>query len=227
MFRLLQTYSINNKICDILDTNYLKNKDCYIIGGGCSLKGFDFNILKDKFTIGINRCFEVFEPNILYFMDKLFYDSVITGIYDEKHNNNLKELWYINKSIKVMLCSASIQKYNDIYIVRKILKNIVSKDIKYGIYGGNNSGYGALMLAISLGVKNIYLLGYDFYIDNSNTHWHSGYYYNKDLELYKNKLKSYVRMFESNKDKILDIGVKVYNCNKKSELKCFEFKELV
>ena len=50
------------------------NKECYIIGGGPSLIGFDWSKLDGKFVIAINRAYEVL-PNaqIVYFTDDDYY----------------------------------------------------------------------------------------------------------------------------------------------------------
>ena len=39
----------------------LSGKDCYIVGSGSSLTGFDFSKLDDKFTLGINHTIEYYD----------------------------------------------------------------------------------------------------------------------------------------------------------------------
>ena len=50
------------------------NRECFIVGGGPSLIGFDWSNLDGKFSIAINRAYEVL-PNaqIIYFTDDDYY----------------------------------------------------------------------------------------------------------------------------------------------------------
>ena len=61
-------------ITDVLNSDSWKGKRCFIIGGGPSLSDFDFDILKDELTIGINKTLIQFSPTLNYSMDKRFYD---------------------------------------------------------------------------------------------------------------------------------------------------------
>jgi len=45
----------NHFLIEVLPDNSWKDEDCYIIGGGPSLKRFNWSLLKGKKTIGINR----------------------------------------------------------------------------------------------------------------------------------------------------------------------------
>ena len=56
------TYTNNNKVTYKLREGQWTGHPCFIIGGGPSLKGFDFNLLEGRKTIGINRAFEFFNP---------------------------------------------------------------------------------------------------------------------------------------------------------------------
>ena len=96
----------------------------------------------------------------------------------------------------------------------------MSKDITHGIYGGNNSGFGALMLAIALGANPIYLLGYDMKIE-SKTHWHSGYP-NQNAEKLRNRLLIFKKQFEEFANPIKKLGIDIVNLNPNSALSCFK-----
>ena len=52
------------------------NETYYIVGGGPSLTGYDWDLLKGKMLIGINRAFEVVPwADIIYFSDFKFFEE--------------------------------------------------------------------------------------------------------------------------------------------------------
>lgn len=88
-----------------------------------------------------------------------------------------------------------------------------------------NSGFGALMVAIALGCRKIALLGYDFTIQGSKTHWHEGYG-KQDIENVKNNLISYRKCIDEFGSTILSMGVQVFNLNPSSALQSFPHTDL-
>ena len=120
------------------------NKPVFIIGGGPSIKASDFLAVAKScvHTIGINRSFEVFQTNLLFFMD--YYP------FYEKQKNT--EAWKNFSGLKVApspICPSQFYGF-DVYSVWRRMSPQVSQDLKDGIYCGSNSGLGALMLAIAL-----------------------------------------------------------------------------
>jgi hypothetical protein len=81
------------------------------------------------------------------------------------------------------------------------------------------------MLAVALGCKKIGLLGYDFYIQQNGakvkTHWHEGYGKVTMRSLVKN-LDSFCKCIEEIGPSLDPLGVRVYNLNPDSGLRCFE-----
>ena len=133
----------------------------YIIGGGPSLKGFDFNLLRGRRTIAINKAvIYAWHADILYWTDSRFY----TWFKNEVDNY---------QGLKFALKAGS-QYTKDI--------NILKKGKPYGIEEdpgtlahGFNSGYAAINLAYHLGAYKIILLGFDMCNDGNETHFHDGY----------------------------------------------------
>ncbi len=172
----------------------------YLIGGGPSLKGFDWNKLKGKRVIAINRAHEVVpDADVLYWTDAQFYR------------------WYQKeieafKGLKVASKPCGTDK-SDIIVLRGL--NTRSIDLRPGyICHGNNSGYGAINLAMKLGAKRIYLLGYDMSSDVGATHWHNGYARKHNHNIYK-RLFAY---FEALKNMLPQLEVEVWNANPDSRL---------
>ena len=210
------------------------NKSVYIIGGGESLKGFDFSTLQDKDIIAINSSI-LDVPMAKYFitMDYTFIDKKIdkklfTSFPASKYfvvatNNN-----YIKFKDNKYTDTRCNYKY-DLSLFNQIIES--SHDIGIGenfdeFVHGCNSGYSALQLAIVLGYKEIYLLGIDM-IANESTHYHHTYMTN--LNIFKKRLRFYHPYF------VIGLGeiahkhpdIKIYGCTENSPLNKFiEYKPL-
>lgn len=212
------------------------DKACFLLGGGPSLSLFNYSKLKDHFTIGINKIFKVFSPNIIYCMDTKFY----TYIYLPKERKlagdyNLLEQWKNCPSQKMFLSHATdplVRKKSSIFkeedkitLIPRIRSRTVSLDIKQGIYPGSNSGFGAMMLAIAMGYKEIYLLGYDMKTTEGKTHFHNGYI-NQTVLSQSRHLEQFRKQFDSFADTIKKAGIQVINLNPDSALTCFEKRSI-
>lgn len=213
-----------NKVTNIFKGGEWAGRRCFIIGGGESLKGFDFSILRNELTIGVNRVFEVFSPSILYSMDTRFFHWVVDWNLDKYDKSPVRQKFLDYKGITIFLCPLTYYNFRCIeqfYIVKRILDKCISFDLCNGIYGGNNSGFGALMLAFALNANPIYLLGFDMKIEQSS-HWHSGYP-NQDIEGLRKKLDSYRELLTEFAPLIRRLNLKVVNLYSNSGLQCFEF----
>lgn len=207
---------------------------CFIIGGGESLVGFDFTILKDHDVIAVNNSI----------LDAPFAKYFITMDYtfiDYKINKNLFSSFPATKYFVVAINNNYIQYKNNQYIDTRnnykydlsLINYVVPAKHEFGI--GNSiqnfvhgccSGYSALQLAIVLGYTEIYLLGIDM-TASAKTHYHAGY--NANLSFFKNKLRFYYPLFLKGlyaikKDFPL---VKIYSCSEHSPLnREIEYKPL-
>jgi hypothetical protein len=188
----------------------LKDKTVFLIAGGPSLKDFDFSSLKGKNVIAINKAFMYLpEYQYLYWTDSRFYT------------------WYKNDIDK-----QECKKYtpcinpNDVSGNITVLKNsggrIIDLTTPDSITAGNNSGFGAISLAIKLGASKIYLLGYDMGYTGNKTHFHDGYPSNTAKQSVYNSMLKY---FEDNADIIKSV-VKIYNTSATSNLKCFDYCDI-
>lgn len=90
---------------------------------------------------------------------------------------------------------------------------------------GNNSGFQAMLLAMALGAKNIYLLGIDMKYIRDKTHWHKGYsgpIGNSSAQ--RETMGGIFRRWMRNFEKIDYSGVNVINCSMNSGLNLFPKK---
>lgn len=183
----------------------------YIVAGGPSLKGFNFERLNGKNVIAINKAFMyVRNPTVLYWTDTRFYN------------------WYKGEidSLKTMKITAS---HSGRYLAEDVLliKNagsgrVLDLSSPDKLTTTNNSGLGAIGLAIKMGAKKIYLLGYDMGHSDGKSHFHDGYPAGNSRE---HIYKGMTRFFEDN-EASLNNAADIYNTNPKSNLRSFKFISL-
>ncbi len=135
-------------------------KDVYVIGGGTSLKGFNWNLLKGKLTIGCNAAFFLGQEvcNICIFGDAKFF---------QKYKRDLSSY----KGVVVTNCS-QLQKNSTPWLWTMPRQAVgLHKDA----LGWNaNTGASAINLALILGAKRVFLLGFDMKLSvNGKNNWHT------------------------------------------------------
>ena len=203
----------------------------YIIAGGDSLTNFDFNKLENKDVIAVNKAILSY-PKAKYF---------ITMDFTALKKMNFKNI--ISDSIKIFIANFTFDYIKEIdgqiidtrfglvykledfdMIIKSHYKESFGLDFKH-FANGQNSAYCAVQLAISLGYKNIYLLGLDLVCD-TKTHYHSGY--GQDIEKFKKSLNEYHKYFYFS---ILELqeksDINIYSCSKISRLNdILKYKEI-
>lgn len=203
-------------------------KRCFILCGGPSLGGFDFSTIQNECTIGINKSFLYYDTDIVYAMDLRFYDSISMRNRCRQESKDVCDAWSRFKGVKVFLRNDNKGLFDpSIYVVQAIEKRLISLDVSVGIHGGKCSGFGGMMLAISMGCKEIYMLGLDLKIDEKRkkTHWHEGYSY-QSIDNVKKVLLKFKEEFENFSLNIKELGISVINLNPDSALNCFPKKDI-
>lgn len=201
---------------EILGNGAWVGQRCFIIGGGPSLDGFDFEALRGQgrvITINLSFLKTPF-ADILYFMDNRFYRL----LYNGKFGSEALKKWQEFQGYRVFL-NIMGRKYEDVYSVRSLGRIGLSNSLQSGIYHGNNSGVGAVGLAVCLKANPIYLLGIDCKFINKKTHHHSGY----GFPMGEGIVKSFIADFERMNRFIKRTHFKVINLNPQSGLRCFPF----
>ena len=136
-----------------------EGQDVYLIGGGASLQSFDFNLLIGRNTIGSNDAFRLGSEiiQICLFGDASWF---------HKNKFDLEKF-----GGTIVTCAPSLMTLNT-----PMLKQM--KRAREGLAKGSNLGWNfstgasAINLAISLGAKCVFLLGYDLCLVNEKSHWH-------------------------------------------------------
>lgn len=210
-----------NHITTVLNSGAWKGRRCILIGGGPSLLNFDFSILDGELTIGVNKSFTTYSSQINYAMDMRFYDMLTHPTRDNQDAQELHKKWIPYEGIKLFLRgSRKFRLDSSVYYVEGLPSAALSFDLSKGIFPGNNSGFGALMLAIALGCKRIGLLGFDLKVEKGRTHWHNGYPHQEANQM-QEKLDRFIPFFEDFAPVIKQQGIEIINFSKDSKLSCF------
>ena len=220
--REANNYESNHKITEKFHSNSWLGEVCFIVAGGESLNKFNFSAIEKFKVITINLGFLYCASSINYSMDSKLYDKIVTGELNKRHNKPVDAMWRDYKGVKCFINPLESKQFgSDVLLVRRIRDLKISRNIEEGIHAGRNSALGALMLAIVLGAKEIYLLGFDMKCKNQ-THFHAGYD-SRDLVDFNTRLSQFKLEFENTSPLIGQKEIQIFNCNSQSELKCFPF----
>jgi hypothetical protein len=140
-------------------TREWEGQDAFLIGGGASLSGFEFKSLIGRNVIGCNDAFHL-GPEIV--------SICAFGDHGWWQRNRFKlEKW----TNRLVTNSPSVMPF-------KVPNMLKMHRLRDGIQTGNKLGWnystGAMVinLAVSLGAKRIFLLGYDCGNIGKEHHWH-------------------------------------------------------
>lgn len=196
-------------------------KAVYIVGGGPSLRQFDFNLLVDKDTIAVNASLEdVPSPNYFITCCSGFCRKVVANSF------------YGVETYKVMVISKQHSRYEKIKRFLPAFDEVINPATGDGELGftydtfavGGNSGFCALQYAVLLGYTTIYLLGIDVQIRN-------GLHYHDRSGLVKKEVGWWKECFERGLSIIKEQSdIKVFSCSPISDLNAMipfiDFKDI-
>jgi hypothetical protein len=212
-------------IYKVLEEGSWSDEKCFVIGGGPSLIGFDFNRLKDKGRIiAVNKAYyDVPFADVLIGMDPSFFRWADTGKLEkpplgEKYRAAFRDF----QGHKIIIADPPVRIPKNVYLINRIKQPKWSTSLKEGLYTGNNSGAGALAFALIMGCDPIYLLG----IDGRHTkkaHYHSGY---PNRAQTPKTAKSFIKHFEYLGREAKKKKISIYNCSMISSVNCFERKTI-
>lgn len=189
-------------------------RPAFVIGGGPSLKGFDWSLLEGHLCIGVNRAIEAIEPAILWTMDHRFLRNwVANGCLGERFDNALAAA----NSLKVAREQEGCPLPPGWKGIRRSPERWTAS-IEHGISNVGNSGFTALHLACLLGADPIYLLGIDMRGAAGKQQWWHG-----DYPVVKTEDEAFsqiIRFFEEYATPNLG-GRQVINLSQRSALECF------
>jgi hypothetical protein len=189
-----------------------KGEDVYVIGGGTSVSQHDLSLLKNKNVIGLNQAYAVIPEIINYciFGDTAFF-NFITRSVNKTLLDNYKGIMITNAPLPV-----GVNDYSWLHYFNR--DPFMKKGESLGWYG--NTGILGIELAITLGAKRIFLLGYDNYNADGQSHYHN---YHKG-EVSRRALNMFNEQFtRAHKIWCEDYPeVEIINLNPESELTMFK-----
>lgn len=189
----------------------------FIIGGGSSLAKTLPNpsLISNRDIICTNDAYILF-PNamVLLFADKSWFSKRMLDV-----QNNFKGI--------VVACPNNVA--DERYYINNKIDNIFNRGLDNSISEtpdklcGTNSGHIAINLAVLMGYKKIVLIGFDMDDKVRKTHWHDKHLEGTVTSRYK---EVFLPAFETVVPFQDQLGFKIYNLNRESCLKSFEFADL-
>lgn len=222
--------------------NRHKGQRVFIIGTGSSLRLEDLEKLKDEITFSCNKIYLSFDqidwrPTYYFAIDSLFLKQ------NYKNINKLNGFKKIFPWVAKFWCKG----INNAHFYNLIWENLdwekpYSKNPKFGLnplkglYFGSTVTYSMIQMAYYMGVREMYLLGIDFDYNvpkeneigdiafkegslNKN-HFHSSYYEKEEM-LYPPNLHRHKKSYLSAKEKMDELGAKIFNATRGGRLEIF------
>jgi hypothetical protein len=175
------------------------NDICFVVGGGPSLNGFDFTQLNGFDTIAVNKAVE-YIPNPAYFITTDYSYFTKASLPIEQIKQKTKHTYFVADMTHDYMAHkdgsvVDIRRnfvYKDLYQYTDVIES--NNNTGFGstladFSNGSNSGHCGIQLALLLGYKKIYLLGFDLNTDGQ-THFHQAY---RDIDQtsFKKNVKNY------------------------------------
>jgi len=187
------------KFLEHVNFNSNDSEICFVVGGGPSLNGFDFTQLNGFDTIAVNKSVE-YIPNPTYFITTDYSYFVKASLPIERIKQKSKNTYFVANMTHDYM---SFQNgrivdtrrnfiYNDLYQYTGVIESNNSDGFGSSLAefsNGGNSGHCGIQLALLLGYKKIYLLGFDLNSEGQ-THFHQSYR-EIDQASFKNRVNDY------------------------------------
>jgi hypothetical protein len=211
----------------ILNKGMWSGHRCFIVGGGPSLKGFDWSRLDGELVISINRAYEMGDWAVNVSMDADLIAYFESGAYGGVSASRWKQFagvraWWTDTKFEFPPADED-HRYNH-YIIEPAGRTEFPLDSPGRLSAAKNSGYLALNLACVLGANPIYFLGFDMTGDGAGKQawWHNGYDESRIQGdgVYDGMIQDFTEL----KPRLDAIGVSVINLNKNSRLTCYSRK---
>ncbi len=213
------------------------NKEIFVVGGGNSLRGFNFYSLENKTTIVCNKAI-LNAPFADYFITTDY--TFLNGLKAKAFYEGVMKL--ATHKIFVANCIADHMvfiknkvidlKFEIIYNLDDFNETIICKSAKSvgfdmdNFNSGYNTGFSAFQYAIIKGYKKIYLLGMDMGFTDE-THYHGGY--GKSVDKFRKNINNFLPHFLTVLEKLKKErpDIEIISCSKTSKLnKVIEYKNI-
>ena len=191
-----------------------QGQEAFVIGGGPSLRDFDWDLLRDENTVGCNNAFRLGPEicKVCVFVDRKFIfdkpNHPRKGFYDE-----------LSRFPNPVITNDSQLKHREeswLLWMRRQPKGLHRDALGFNA----NCGATAVNVALLLGASTIYLLGVDMHLGgDKEPNWHNHVIDKANEQVYARMITSFGHV---KKDLELKFpGCQIFNINKNSSLKMF------
>ena len=158
--------------------NIHKGKRAFIIGNGPSLTISDLNRLKKEITFASNKIYLAFKDTDWRPCYYTVCDQIVAK-YNSDDINRVESTMIMPMSVNEFGCKIINggwyeERFENKFISqvseneRKKMSLFFSRDATYGIHGGYTVIYHQIQMAYHMGIREIYLIGVDFYFNIPN-----------------------------------------------------------
>ncbi len=204
--------------------NSLYNRRCFIIGNGASLNEMNLDLIKNEITIGCNKIYLAFIPTFLCVSDEGKFEE-LKGELEEIDTNFVFAFQHPEKIVmseklrnKSHIVKLNIGKRKDWAELLEVDSFPHDEEFKETYCGRGVVFDLCYPLAYFLGIKEIYLIGMDGFVNGEYKHFYGGEVIRHpevDITEYHEKIK-YLCKKE---------GIKIYNCTLNTHYNYFEKKD--
>lgn len=182
----------------------------FLIGGGPSLRGFDFGAVRGRgIVVAINDAmFAAPFADVVFSIDAVWLMN--------RHHALLGYAERGGHLVAAVPCNPAWPVPGATYVLRR--KGAWLSGNPGELFTGDNSGFGALGMALMRGARRVALLGYDM---AGPGHFHKGYEWR--CRFGEADYPRWASYFPALAVQARDRGVDVVNCNPESAIRCFRF----
>lgn len=183
-----------------------KGRDVFIIGGGDSLRKFNWNLLKNECTVGCNSAYTlgVKTCKVCIFGDAKWFK------YNEVQLRKYEGILFTNSS------QHQRTKVSWLWTMRRKTRGLHVDALGWNF----NTGAAAINLALILGAKRVFLLGFDMHLSrDGKNNWHEESRTKPDAGVFGKFVEGFTRL-STDLDKVFP-GREVINITDDSDLNVF------
>lgn len=157
IWNLPTSYTVRNRTAILKFKNIHAGERCFIIANGPSLKHIDFSLLKNEYTIGMNRIYMMQEQNGFSPTYLACIDIEAQLLQFKEDFNNLEMPVFYNWRVR-----NKFSRKDNQHFIRDTLTPTFSYDLAFRGFGtGRSVTYLAMQLAYYMGFTEVYLIGKD------------------------------------------------------------------
>lgn len=193
---------------------YWDDTPTYIVGGGPSLAGFDFNRLRGLgHIVGVNQSIWDAPSECGVTVDHPFVRNRAEQLREYAKQRPL----YL--SVGNDWQKSGLPSIEDATYLWSVPTPGLSTECEY-LHKGATSGYAALGIAVLKKTRRIFLLGFDYKTINSRHHYHNNHPWHHKAN--DQSWAVWARRYEPAARDCQNLGIEVFNCSPESELPYFK-----